>query len=91
MFHRHETRETFTAINIIIVGLEVLAAIALLFGLIGGLALMISPLGGVPSRDDVALFILVAFGGIASSFCLLGMAEFLQLMLKIEYNTRRAR
>ncbi len=89
MFHRHESRETFTAINIVIIGLEVMSAIALLFGLIGGLALMISPMGAIPTREDIALFIIVAFGGIASCFVLLGLAEFLQIMLKIEFNTRK--
>lgn len=91
MFHRHEKRDTFTALNVVIIGLEVLSAISLLFGLIGGLALMISPVGSVPSSDDITTFILVAFGGIAGCFLLLALAEFLQIMLKIEFNTRRSK
>lgn len=88
-FKRHETRDTFTALNIVIIGLEVLSALSLLFGLIGSLTLMIAPLNPIPTTDDIMMFVIVGFGGIAMSFVFLGMAEFLQLMLKIEHNTRK--
>lgn len=89
LFHRHETRETFTALGVVIIGLEVLAALSLLFGLIGAIAMMLSPLNALPTKADIMVFIMVGFGGIAGAFIFLGMAEFLQLLLKIEFNTRK--
>ena len=88
MFTRHEEPHTFTALNIVIIGLEVLAAVSLIFGLIGALYMMFTA-GESVTRDYLTTFISVGFGGLALSFILLGMAEFLILLLKIEYNTRR--
>lgn len=80
---RHYTKVDFHGIGIMVFGFEVLSAMALLFGGIGALYVMFTGVG------DIWHFIIISFGGIAAAFVLYSVAEFLQLLMKIEVNTRQ--
>jgi hypothetical protein len=80
---RHYTKVDFHGIGLMVFGLEVLSSMALLFGGIGALYIMFTGEGTLWS------FIIISFGGIVSAFVLYAFAEFLQLLMKIEVNTRK--
>ncbi|MDD4352090.1 MAG: hypothetical protein PHU71_03875 [Candidatus Gracilibacteria bacterium] len=81
---RHESKVDFPGIAILVIALEVLAALALLFGATSSIFMMFTGEGTVLS------FVLLSFGGICTAFLIFAIAEFLQLFLKIEFNTRKA-
>jgi hypothetical protein len=63
--------------------LEVAAFFIFIFGALGAIY---GTYSGIRTTD----FIILGFGGVVSAFMLLAFAEFLQLLMKIEYNTRKA-
>jgi sulfite exporter TauE/SafE len=63
--------------------LEVAAFFVFIFGALGAIY---GTYSGIRTTD----FIVMGFGGIVVAFFLLAFAEFLQLLMKIEYNTRKA-
>jgi hypothetical protein len=81
--NRHYTKLDFHGISLMVVSLEVLSALSLLFGGVGALYMMFTQEG------TVIHFILIAFGGIVGAFVFYAIAEFLQLLMKIEVNTRK--
>ena len=80
---RHYTKVDFHGISIMVIGFEVLAAMSLLFGGFGALYLMFA------NEGSIWLFVNVSLGGIVGAFFLYAFAEFLQLLMKIEVNTRK--
>ena len=80
---RHESKIDFPGIAILIIALEVLASLALLFGASSSIFMMFTGEGTVLS------FVLLSFGGICIAFFIFALAELLQLLLKIEFNTRK--
>ena len=63
--------------------LEVAAFFVFVFGALGAIY---GTYSGIRTTD----FILLGFGGVIIAFVLLSFAEFLQLLMKIEINTRKA-
>lgn len=78
----YQSKLDFPGIGILVIALEVLSALSLLFGGISAVFMMFT------GEGTVLTFILLSFGGISSAFVIFAIAEFIQLLLKIEYNTR---
>jgi len=78
----HETKVDFPGIAILVIALEVLAALSLLFGGVSSVYMMFTGEGTIFS------FIVLSFGGICGAFLIFAIAEFLQMLMKIEFNTR---
>lgn len=84
--NRHYTKTDFGGIAFMVIVFEVLAGISLLFGGFGALYMMTNVALG--DNSAFLLYIMLAFGGIAAAFLFFAFAEFLQLLMKIEVNTR---
>ena len=80
---RHIHKMEFSFISITVMVLEVAAFFVFIFGALGAIY---GTYSGIQTTD----FIIIGFGGVAVAFMLLAFAEFLQLLMKIEYNTRKA-
>lgn len=79
--HIHKTEFSFISITVMV--LEVAAFFVFIFGALGA---VYGTYSGIKTTD----FIIIGFGGIVTAFMLLAFAEFLQLLMRIEYNTRKA-
>lgn len=79
----YQSKLEFPGLGILVIALEVLSALFMLFGAVSAVFMMFTGEGTVLS------FILFSFGGISASFFVFSIAELLQLLLKIEYNTRK--
>ena len=82
--YSHYRKSDFPALAVTVVGLMILSAVILLFGAFSAVFLMFAPV-----QVDVLLFIRITFGSIVLSFLIFAFAELLQLLMKIEVNTRK--
>jgi hypothetical protein len=80
---RHANKNDYNFISISVMVLEVAAFFIFIFGALGAIY---GTYSGIQTTD----FIVIGFGGVALAFTLLVFAELLQLLMKIEINTRKA-
>jgi hypothetical protein len=85
--NRHYTKVDFSGLALMVIVFEVLSALSLLFGGVGAIYMMSNFIYGTEAQ--LFEFIIISFGGISLAFIFFAIAEFLQLMLKIEVNTRK--
>lgn len=78
----HLTKNEFKFVAITVMVLEVAAFLIFIFGTLGAI---LGTYSGISTTD----FILLGFGGIFIALILMASAELLQVMMKIEYNTRK--
>ncbi len=81
---RHYTKTDFPVIGLTVIALEILAFLIFVLGL--ALAVF-NMMASMPIFTPIGIIILV-LGVVISAFIILAFAEFLQLLLKIEVNTR---
>lgn len=82
---KHQHKREFNVISVTVMVFEVLAFSVFLFGVMGAIANMFVS----PPILTLWGFLILVLGGTTIAFFLLAIAEFLQLLLKIEYNTRK--
>jgi len=82
---RHLHKKEFNVVAITVMVFEVLGFSVFLFGIIGAVYNMFFD----PPLLTLWGFLILVLGATIISFFLLGVAELLQLLLKIEVNTRR--
>ena len=78
----HLTKKEFKFVAISVMVLEVAAFLVFVFGTLGAIL-------GTYSSISTTDFILLGFGGIFVALLLMAIAEVLQLLMRIEYNTRK--
>ncbi|GEM_PF-4844183 len=78
----HLTKQEFKFVAITVMVLEVASFLIFIFGTLGAI---LGTYSGISTTD----FILLGFGGIFVALILMASAEILQLIMKIEYNTRK--
>lgn len=78
--HLNKNEFKFVAISVMV--LEVAAFLIFIFGTLGAI---LGTYSGISTTD----FILLGFGGIFIALMLMAIAEVLQVMMKIEHNTRK--
>lgn len=78
----HLTKKEFKFVAISVMVLEVASFLVFVFGTLGAI---LGTYSGISTTD----FILLGFGGIFIALILMALAELLQLIMKIEYNTRK--
>lgn len=78
----HLTKHEFKFVAISVMVLEVAAFLVFIFGSLGAI---LGTYSGISTTD----FILLGFGGIFVALMLMAAGEVLQLIMKIEYNTRK--
>jgi len=78
----HLTKNEFKFVSISVMVLEVAAFLVFIFGTLGAI---LGTYNGISTTD----FILLGFGGIFIALMLMAVAEILQLVMRIEYNTRK--
>lgn len=78
----HLSKNEFKFVAISVMVLEVAAFLVFVFGTLGAI---LGTYSGISTTD----FILLGFGGIFIALMLMAVAEVLQVMMKIEYNTRK--
>jgi uncharacterized membrane protein YuzA (DUF378 family) len=78
--HLNKNEFKFVAISVMV--LEVAAFLVFIFGTLGAI---LGTYSGISTTD----FILLGFGGIFVALMLMAIAEVLQVMMKIEHNTRK--
>jgi len=78
----HLTKNEFKFVAISVMVLEVASFLVFIFGTLGAI---LGTYSGISTTD----FILLGFGGIFVSLVLMAVAEMLQVMMRIEYNTRK--
>ncbi|MGE3278242.1 MAG: hypothetical protein AB7J40_00260 [Candidatus Altimarinota bacterium] len=78
----HITKNEFKFVAISVMVLEVAAFLVFIFGTLGAI---LGTYSGISTTD----FILLGFGGIFVALMLMAVAEILQVMMRIEYNTRK--
>jgi|CXWL01.1.fsa_nt_gi hypothetical protein len=78
----HLTKSEFKFVAISVMVLEVAAFLIFIFGTLGAIL-------GTYSNISTTDFILLGFGGIFIALMLMAAAEILQLVMRIEYNTRK--
>lgn len=81
----HLTKNEFKFVSVTVMVLEVAAFLVFIFGTLGAI------LGTIKLEQPISTtdFILLGFGGIFIALMLMAMAEILQLVMRIEYNTRK--
>jgi len=84
---RHLTKTDFSVIAITVISLEVLAFIVFILGA----ALVVYNMFLFPPLFTSIGIIVLILGVVITAFLLLATAEFLQLILKIEVNTRKGK
>ena len=82
---RHYTKSDFNVVATTVIALEVMAFLVFLLGM----SLAVYNMFLFPPIFTTVGIIYVVVGSTIASFLLLGCAEFLQLLLKIEVNTRK--
>jgi len=82
---RHYSKVDFNVVSMTVIALEVLAFIVFILGV----SLAVYNMFLLPPIFTNFGVILMLVGTIMVSFMILGFAEFLQLLLKIEVNTRK--
>lgn len=83
--HRHHHKKEFNVVAVTVMVFEVLGFSIFLFGIIGAVYNMFFD----PPILTLWGFLIVVLGCTIIAFLMLAMAEFLQLLLKIEVNTRK--
>lgn len=78
----HLTKNEFKFVAVSVMVLEVAAFLVFIFGTLGAI---LGTYSGISTTD----FILLGFGGIFVALMLMAVAEILQVMMRIEYNTRK--
>ncbi|MDP2691259.1 MAG: hypothetical protein Q8O95_02545 [bacterium] len=78
----HLSKNEFKFISITVMVLEVGAFLVFIFGTLGAI---LGTYSGITTTD----FILLGFGGIFIALMLMAVAEILQVVMRIEYNTRK--
>ena len=78
----HLTKNDFKFVAISVMVLEVAAFLIFIFGTLGAI---LGTYSGISTTD----FILLGFGGIFVALVLMASAEVLQLVMRIEHNTRK--
>lgn len=78
--HLYKDEFKFVAVSVMV--LEVAAFLIFIFGTLGAI---LGTYSGISTTD----FILLGFGGIFISLMLMAVAEILQLVMRIEHNTRK--
>lgn len=78
----HLTKDEFKFVAISVMVLEVAAFLVFIFGTLGAI---LGTYSGISTTD----FILLGFGGIFIALMLMAVAEILQVIMRIEYNTRK--
>jgi len=82
---RHHKKNDFNVIAVTVISLEVLAFISFIVGM----SLAVYNMFMIPPILTNIQLILLVTGSLIVAFILLASAEFLQLLLKIEVNTRK--
>jgi magnesium-transporting ATPase (P-type) len=82
---RHHSKINFNIVSVTVIVFEVLAFIVFILGI----SLTVYNMFLLPPIFTNFGVILMLIGTIIISFLLLGFAEFLQLLMKIEVNTRK--
>lgn len=82
---RHETKIHFNTIAMTVIVLEVLSFLVF----IGGLSLAVYNMFAFPPIFTSLGVIIVVLTCTATAFLMLAIAELLQLLMKIEFNTRK--
>lgn len=78
--HLHKDDFKFVAVSVMV--LEVASFLIFIFGTLGAI---LGTYSGISTTD----FILLGFGGIFIALMLMALAEMLQLVMRIEHNTRK--
>ena len=78
----HLTKNEFKFVAISVMVLEVASFLIFIFGTLGAI---LGTYSGISTTD----FILLGFGGIFIALILMAAAEVLQVIMRIEYNTRK--
>ncbi|MDP3975294.1 MAG: hypothetical protein Q8P95_00055 [bacterium] len=78
----HLSKNEFKFVAVSVMVLEVAAFLVFIFGTLGAI---LGTYSGISTTD----FILLGFGGIFVALILMAVAEILQIMMRIEYNTRK--
>jgi hypothetical protein len=78
----HLSKNEFKFVAISVMVLEVAAFLVFIFGTLGAI---LGTYSGISTTD----FILLGFGGIFVALMLMAIAEVLQVLMRIEYNTRK--
>lgn len=78
--HLHKDDFKFVAVSVMV--LEVASFLIFIFGTLGAI---LGTYSGISTTD----FILLGFGGIFIALMLMAIAEMLQLVMRIEHNTRK--
>lgn len=78
----HLTKNEFKFVAIFVMVLEVAAFLIFIFGTLGAI---LGTYNGISTTD----FILLGFGGIFVALVLMAVAELLQILMRIEHNTRK--
>jgi len=78
----HLSKNEFKFVAVSVMVLEVAAFLIFVFGTLGAI---LGTYSGISTTD----FILLGFGGIFVALMLMAIAEILQLVMRIEYNTRK--
>ena len=78
----HLKKDEFKFVAITVMVMEVASFLVFIFGTLGAI---LGTYSGIPTTD----FILLGFGGIFIALMLMAGAETLQIMMRIEYNTRK--
>lgn len=81
----HLTKDEFKYVAVTVMVLEVAAFLIFIFGTLGAIIGQVAPTIPISTTD----FILMGFGGIFVSLILMATAEILQLVMRIEHNTRK--
>ena len=83
--NRHLAKTNFPVMGLTVIALEILAFFVFILGV--GLAIL-NMLSSLPIFTPIGIIVIV-LGVLVSAFIILAFAEFLQLLLKIEVNTRK--
>jgi len=78
----HLSKNEFKFVALSVMVLEVAAFLVFIFGTLGAI---LGTYSGISTTD----FILLGFGGIFVALMLMAIAEVLQVLMRIEYNTRK--
>ena len=82
--YSHYNKDHFPALAVTVLGLMILSGVILLFGAVSAVYMMLSPI-----MVDMIDFIKISFGSIVIAFLIFAFAEFLEVLMKIEINTRK--
>ena len=82
--NRHYLKQDFHGLSLLVVIFEALSAVLLIFGSVGAVYLMFD------QSTNIYTFVFIAFGSIFAAIVTFSLAELIQLLMKIEINTRKS-